>query len=78
MRRLSTDIALREQLGAAAREWWKTHATTGHAVNAWEQILAEARTLPLASPSAGWIPPEDGTARARAILAELGVTVDLF
>lgn len=78
MQRLSTDAALREQLGAAARRWWKTHATVDHAVQAWEAILAEARTLPPPSRSAEWEAPEDGTARAREILGEFGVSVDLF
>lgn len=78
MQRLSTDAALREQLGAAARAWWKTHATVDHAVRAWEAILAEARTLPPPTRPAEWPPPEDGTARARQILGEFGVSVDLF
>ena len=78
MQRLSTDAALRGQLGAAAREWWNTHATVDHAVQAWEAIIAEARTLPPPLHSAEWVAPEDGTARAREILAEFGVSVDLF
>ena len=78
MRRLSTDTALRERLGAAAREWWTSHATVDHAAKAWEEIIAEALTLPPLAHSAEWLPPEDGTGRAREILAEFGVTVDLF
>ena len=78
MQRLSTDAALREQLGAAAREWWNTRATVDHAVQAWEAILAEARTLPPPSHSTEWLAPEDGTARAKEILGQFGVTVDLF
>lgn len=78
LQRLSADAALRTQLGAAAREWWATHATVDHAVRAWEAILAEARALPPASRSAEWQAPEDGTARAKEILAEFGVSVDLF
>ena len=75
MRRLSTDAALRQQLGDAAREWWTTHATVGHAVKAWEAIIAEALTLP---PLAPRLTPDDGSGRAREILSEFGVTVDLF
>lgn len=78
MRRLSTDVALRERLGVAARAWWTTHATVGHAVKAWEAIIAEALTLPPASQSADWQAPQDGTSLAREILAEFGVSVDLF
>ena len=77
MRRLSTDAALRERLGAAARAWWTTHATVEHAARAWQQIIAEARTLPPLLRD-DWQPPQDGTERAREILAELGVSVDLF
>ena len=78
MRRLSTDAALRERLGAAAREWWTTHATVGHAVKAWEGIIAEALTLPPLAPSAERSAPDEATGRAREILAEFGVRVDLF
>ena len=78
MQRLSTDAALRERLGAAAREWWRTHATVDHAAQAWEAILAEAQTLPPPSHSTEWLAPEDGTARAREILGEFGVSVDFF
>ncbi len=77
MRRLSTDAALRERLGAAARAWWTTHATVDHAVKAWEKIIAEALALPPLAPSAEWS-PDEGIRRAREILAEFGVTVDLF
>jgi len=78
MRRLSTDAALRERLGAAAREWWRTHATVDHAVRAWEEIIAEALTLPPLAHSAEWPAPDDGTGRAREILAQFGVSLDLF
>jgi len=39
--RLSTDAALRTRLGAAAKLWWRTHATPGHAAADWTQILSE-------------------------------------
>ena len=78
MRRLSSDVALRERLGAAAREWWTTHATAGHAVKAWEAIIAEARALPPAAPAQAGQAPNTGTALAKEILDEFGVTVDLF
>jgi hypothetical protein len=78
MRRLATDAALRERLGAAAREWWATHATVEHAVKAWEGIIAEALTLPPASPAEDVQTPANGTTLAREILEEYGVTVDLF
>jgi hypothetical protein len=77
MRRLSSDAALRNQLGSAAREWWKAHATVAHAAAAWREIIAEARTLQPPPLPADWA-PEDGTARAREILADCGVSVDFL
>ena len=78
MRRLSTDAALRQRLGAAAHRWWQAHATVDHAVRAWAAILAEARTRPLPPRPVDWQAPDQGAARAKKILAEFGVTVDLF
>ena len=40
--RLSTDDALRTQLGRAAKDWWRTYATPEHAAADWAQILSEA------------------------------------
>jgi glycosyltransferase involved in cell wall biosynthesis len=80
IRRLSTDAALRAELGEAAHGWWRTHATPRHAAEDWERILAEAAPLgPLARP-ADWPGhlTADGTARARTILDECGVTVDFL
>jgi hypothetical protein len=73
MTRLETDKALREDLGAAAREWWASHATVEHAVAAWKPILQEAMTLPAPAVAA-----KDGTERARDILAAFGVSVDFL
>jgi hypothetical protein len=73
IKRLSADKALRDDLGAAARAWWMSHATVAHAVTAWKPILQEAMTLPLPAVSAA-----DGTERAREILDELGVSVDFL
>jgi hypothetical protein len=47
VRRLSTDAALRTDLGAAAKAWWRTHATPGHAAADWERILSEATRPPI-------------------------------
>ena len=46
--RLSADATLRSQLGTAAKDWWRLHATPQHAAADWVQILSEAaveRTL---------------------------------
>ena len=73
VKRLTTDAALRGELGAAARAWWASHATIDHAVRAWKAILDGAMTLPAFSTHAS-----DGTERAREILAEFGVDVDFL
>jgi len=80
MRRLSLDHALRARLGDAARTWWRTHATARVAADAWERILREAVPVDRPPRPADW-PAHlhaDGTERARAMLEELGVSVDLF
>jgi hypothetical protein len=77
MQRLSADPALRASLGAAAHEWWSTHATVDHAVRTWQSIIEEALIIE-PPPVPGWLTLEDGTARAKEILADFGVTTDLF
>ncbi|NOT24778.1 MAG: hypothetical protein HOP16_01635 [Acidobacteria bacterium] len=52
--RLSKDAALRAQLGAAAQQWWQTHATPAHAAAGWNALLRESRPLG---------PPTDNPAR---------------
>jgi hypothetical protein len=75
VRRLASDAALREQLGAAAHAWWKQHATAPHAAMAWNEILEEA--LGLSPPPRPDLWPkqfsEDGTELAREVLIELAV-----
>lgn len=80
IRRLASDAALRVQLGAAGRDWWRTHATPSHAAEAWERILAEAAQLDPPARPADW--PlhltADGTGRARGTLDEFGGRVDVL
>lgn len=75
IRRLSSDAALREQLGSAGQAWWKNHATPAHAAAAWEQILAEAVRLSPPPRPDEWLKPfaEDGIGLARKILSEFGL-----
>ena len=54
IRRLSSDAALRTQLGSAAHDWWRTHATVAHATDAWGRILSEAASLDPPAHPAGW------------------------
>ena len=80
IRRLSTDATLRAQLGDAAHDWWRTHATPGHAAEDWGRILAEAARLDPPARPVDWPGhlTADGTERAREILGECGVTADFL
>jgi hypothetical protein len=80
IRRLSADAALRSQLGDAARAWSRAHESVDAAVGAWQRLLQEAVRLDPPPRPADWPPhlAADGTEYARAMLAEFGVTVDLF
>ena len=78
--RLAGDAPLRATLGRAAHDWWHAHASVSCAADAWLRILNEAAAL--APPTR---PPDwpvhltaDGTERARAILEEVGGTVDFL
>jgi hypothetical protein len=68
MRRLGTDAALRERLGAAGRAYWESAHTLTHMTDDYERAITEALAQPLPSPN---LPPSlrwDGTARARALM----------
>lgn len=80
LQRLAGDSALRAALGDAARAWWRSHATAAQAAAAWTRVFVEALTLAPPARPAGWPAHlvDDGTARARAILAESGLATDLF
>jgi hypothetical protein len=80
MRRLSADAALRTELGEAARAWSQIHESVMIASDAWQRLLQVAAQLdPLPRP--GTWPAHltlDGTERAREVLADFGVAIDLF
>jgi hypothetical protein len=80
MRRLATDSALRGSLGAAAAPWAQQHADLRTAAAEWRRILLQStRIEPLLGRTD--LPPhlvEDGTAAARAILRDMGTTVDFL
>ena len=73
--RLAGDEALRAALGGAARAWWEGNATVPHAVAAWRELLAEAKTLPPPPRPASWPAhlDADGGALAAKILDEFDV-----
>jgi len=79
MRRLSLDGELRRRLGRAAEAWAGRHAAVSIAAPVWEAVLAEAMRLP--PPATDGLPSHllaDGTATARSVLREFGVTVDFL
>ena len=80
LRRLAADASLRASLGAAAGAWAREHANLRTAAAEWRRILLEARQLE-PTVSRGELPPhlvDDGTGAARAILDEVGATVDFL
>ena len=79
MRRLSSDAALRARLGDAARRWAREHASVRTAALAWDDVLSDAIvSRPVATAGVPRHLTADGTAVARAILEEMGVTVDFL
>jgi len=80
IRDLARDHELRGSLGAAAHQWWRAHATPAHAATVWQQILSDARAMTPPARPAGWPPhlSADGTGDARAILRDMGASVDFL
>lgn len=80
VQRLASDGELRQRLSDAAHAWWRAHATMAHVVDAWREILRDALERGQPRRPGGWPPhlDADGTDRAREILAEFWVSVDLF
>jgi glycosyltransferase involved in cell wall biosynthesis len=83
LERLATDADLRARLGASARRYFERGHTIAHMVADYRRVIARARDdgrWPEAAALAK-LPRHllaDGAARARAILAEVGVAVDLL
>jgi hypothetical protein len=80
MRRLASDASLRSSLGAAAAAWARTHARPDVAASAWRAVLHEAAARDPVTRQSD-LPAHlraDGTERARALLREIGVTVDFL
>jgi hypothetical protein len=75
LKRLAADDEFRAALAGAGRAWWRANATLEHAISEWETMLTTAAA---ASGHIVEVAPAYGTASARAILAELGVTVDFI
>jgi hypothetical protein len=75
LKRLASDAELLRQVGAAGHDYWRAHATVEHMVAAFEAVLQESITMAPPRPS-DLLPhlSADGTEKARAILAELGIS----
>ena len=80
MKRLASDAGLRAQLGAEAARWTAQCANVTAAAATWEVVLKEAASRRPGADT-GQLPlhfTADGTARARALLDEIGVSVDFL
>jgi hypothetical protein len=80
VRRLASDLALRQRLAAAGEAYWREHHAPQRVVPLFEQILQETVTATTPPRPPGWPAhlDADGTTRAREILSELGVSVDFL
>ena len=80
LRRLAADRQLCGSIATAGHAWWRRHATLEQAVDGWSAVLAEAARRPPAPRPPDWPAhlAADGTSRARDILDEMGVAIDLF
>jgi hypothetical protein len=78
--RLESDVTVARDLAAAGREWAMRHATLDASITAWTRAIDEAAALPPPQLPVDW-PAHlraDGLDQARAILGELGLTVDVI
>jgi glycosyltransferase involved in cell wall biosynthesis len=81
MRRLALDPGLRASLGRAARARWATEHTLEAMTADYEAAIAAAAQIPAPDPAARGLPPHllaDGSATARRLAAEAGVTIDFL
>lgn len=80
LRRLTTDSALREDLGRTARAWWADHHQLSRMAEDYRTAIDEALGRPVPAAPPDW-PPHllaDGSALARQIAAEVGVGIDVL
>jgi glycosyltransferase involved in cell wall biosynthesis len=77
LRRLVSDDALRQRLGAAARMYWEREHSMDRMLDDYRRIIARAASCPIRRPP---LPPHlvnDGDSRLRALLAEMALPNDL-
>jgi glycosyltransferase involved in cell wall biosynthesis len=81
MRRLATDAGLRASLGRAARRHFEAHHTLPQMAEDYERLLGQAVRLPIPDAADIALPThllDDGSARLRRLLAEIGLTASPF
>jgi glycosyltransferase involved in cell wall biosynthesis len=79
LRKLGTDAALRDRIGAAARAYWMNEATIDVMVNDYESALSLAARAPAPPRPATWPRhlTEDGLGQVRTVGREMGVEMPL-
>jgi hypothetical protein len=75
IRRLASDAMLRAALATAGHAWWHAHGTLEHTIAEWHAAIDAALAAPPATPPADL---QDGSANARRLLDQLGVSVDFL
>ena len=81
MRRLALDPVLRDSLGRAARARWAAEHTLEAMTADYEAAMAAAVALPITDPATRGLPAHllaDGSATARRLADETGVTIDFI
>lgn len=71
--RVTSDAPLRARLGRAARQWWEAHHRLEPMADAYERLFARAVAI---APPVSTLPAhlrDDGTSKARALLAPFGL-----
>ena len=75
LKRLTTDAALRETLGANAREYWRANHTVDRMIHDYERVIHDAAAQPVPRPR---LPPHlrpDSLEHARALASSMGVAL---
>jgi hypothetical protein len=76
MRRLATDTALRESLGANARAYWDSEHSMPRMLEDYRHVIAEAASMPVPRPPLPAHLIDNGDATLRALLAPFGIESD--
>jgi glycosyltransferase involved in cell wall biosynthesis len=77
MRRLASDAALREQLGRAARDWWRREHSVEAMIDDYERVMQEAAARPSPQVELPAHMRNPGDRRLRALMAPFGIEAGL-